>query len=196
MNKKIMILSLFLVFLVAILAIPMAFAADTNGTATTDSATISDSAVSSSLNTATVLSDNSSSDNGTTPPEIPNGTTPNGTPPDMPNGTTPNGTMPNGTVPNGTITATTVLTGNNFTETYGAGENFTVTLISTNGTTIMGQHISMNLTRVSSGASKVYYATTDTEGIASLQINLAPGYYTATSTYAGNDTHQVVVLTL
>ena len=43
MNKKIMILSLFLVFLVAILAIPMAFAADTNGTATTDSATISDS---------------------------------------------------------------------------------------------------------------------------------------------------------
>ena len=196
-----MILSLFLVFLVAILAIPMAFAADTNGTATTDSATISDSAVSSSLNTATVLSDNSSSDNGTTPPEIPNGTTPNGTPPDMPNGTTPNGTpldmpngttpngtMPNGTVPNVTITATTVLTGNNFTETYGAGENFTVTLISTNGTTIMGQHISMNLTRVSSGASKVYYATTDTEGIASLQINLAPGYYTATSTYAGNDT--------
>ncbi len=201
MNKKIMILSLFLVFLVAILAIPMAFAADTNGTATIDSATISDSAVSSSLNTATVLSDNSSSDNGTTPPEIPNGTTPNGTPPDMPNGTTPNGTppnmpngttpngtMPNGTVPNVTITATTVLTGNNFTETYGAGENFTVTLISTNGTTIMGQHISMNLTRVSSGASKVYYATTDTEGIASLQINLAPGYYTATSTYAGNDT--------
>ena len=201
MNKKIMILSLFLVFLVAILAIPMAFAADTNGTATIDSATISDSAVSSSLNTATVLSDNSSSDNGTTPPEIPNGTTPNGTPPDMPNGTTPNGTppdmpngttpngtMPNGTVPNGTITATTVLTGNNFTETYGAGENFTVTLTSTNGTTIMGQHISMNLTRVSSGASKVYYATTDTEGIASLQINLAPGYYTATSTYAGNDT--------
>ena len=196
-----MILSLFLVFLVVILAIPMAFAADTNGTATIDSATISDSAVSSSLNTATVLSDNSSSDNGTTPPEIPNGTTPNGTPPDMPNGTTPNGTppnmpngttpngtMPNGTVPNVTITATTVLTGNNFTETYGAGENFTVTLISTNGTTIMGQHISMNLTRVSSGASKVYYATTDTEGIASLQINLAPGYYTATSTYAGNDT--------
>ena len=123
----------------------------------------------------------------------PNGTLPNGT---GPNGTLPNGTGPNGTLPNGTgpspidnITSpNTSLTGNNITVIYGAGENYTVTLTTVNGTPIIGQHIAMNLTRLNDGASKVYWETTDTNGIADLEINLYPGYYTSSSSYEGNTT--------
>ncbi len=184
MTKKIIMLSLFLVFIVAFISIPLAFAADSNLTATSFNSSVISNGSSASVS---VLSDNN------TVPDMPNGTIPdNGTPPDMPNGTIPNGTLPNGTMPNGTgpdniSVATTNLTGNNFIETYGAGENFTVTLTDLNGTAIVGQHISLNLTRVSSGASKVYWATTDTDGNAQLQINLSPGYYTVNSSYSGND---------
>jgi len=79
----------------------------------------------------------------------------------------------------------TILTGYNLTETYGQGANYTVVLTTTDGTPIIGQHIAMNLTRPSNGASKIYWATTDTDGIATLQINLAANDYTAQSTYGG-----------
>ena len=78
--------------------------------------------------------------------------------------------------------------------TYGNGENFTVTLTYLNGTPVVGQHISMNLTRLSTGANKVYWATTDVEGIARLQINLCPGNYSSTYSFYGlNGTSNIKV---
>ena len=175
--KKALIFSLLFVSIIALISLPLAFASDTNTTpVTSESTNISDEA-----NTGNILTDNGN----TTPPEIPNGTG-NGTPPDMPNGNSPNGTGPS---PIENITGpTTTLTGNNITVTYGAGENYTVTLTTINGTPISGQHIALNLTRLSDGASKVYWATTDTKGIAELEINLYSGYYTSSSSYEGNDT--------
>jgi transglutaminase-like putative cysteine protease len=79
----------------------------------------------------------------------------------------------------------TVLTGYDFTETYGEGKNYTVILTTTDGTPIVGQHISMNLTRPSSGAFKVYWATTDLNGVANLQINLVPNSYNIKSNFGG-----------
>ena len=43
----------------------------------------------------------------------------------------------------------------------------------------------MNLTRLSSGASKVYWVTTDTNGEYQLAINLGLGEYTAQCSYGG-----------
>ena len=71
----------------------------------------------------------------------------------------------------------TMLTGNNITVNYGAGENYTVRLTNINGNPIAGQHLSLNLTRLSDGASKVYWGTTDIKGKVNLQINLFPGLY-------------------
>ena len=176
--KKALIFSLLFVSIIALISLPLAFASDTNTTpVTSESTNISDEA-----NTGNILTDNGN----TTPPEIPNGTG-NGTPPDMPNGTSPNGTGPS---PIENITGpTTTLTGNNITVTYGAGENYTVTLTTINGTPISGQHIALNLTRLSDGASKVYWATTDTNGIADLQINLYPGSYTVTASFTGDENY-------
>jgi hypothetical protein len=214
MLSKKLILPLFLIFIITIVSVPMAFATDINGsTVTTDTsnnvnADLSTNILTTDTNSTPPEIPNGTTPNGTapgngTPPEIPNGTMPNGTapgngtPPEIPNGTMPNGTapgngtpldMPNGTNPN-TQVNTTSLTGNNFTENYGAGENFTVTLKDINGTAIIGQHISLNLTRVRSGASKVYDRTTDTEGNAQLPINLAVGSYTITASFAGDDNY-------
>lgn len=88
-----------------------------------------------------------------------------------------------------TNTTSTVMIVQPFTEVYGAGENFTATLKDSNGNLLVGQHVYLNLTRVSSGASKMYYATTDTDGNALLQINLGVGSYTVTASYAGNDNY-------
>jgi hypothetical protein len=81
------------------------------------------------------------------------------------------------------IKSTTKIDSDGLITTYGKGENFTVTLKNINGTPIIGQHIAMNLTRLSSGANKIYWATTDLEGNANLQINLAPGNYSLTYSY-------------
>ena len=73
----------------------------------------------------------------------------------------------------------------NFTEYYGAGANFTGFLMDDSSNPLIGQHITINLTRVSNGQSKLYYVTTDTEGDFQLQINLGVGYYTAQCSYSG-----------
>ena len=78
---------------------------------------------------------------------------------------------------------------NNFTEKYGEGQNFTIRLVDDNGNPIIGQHIILNLTRLSDNASKIYYATTDVDGYAYLQINLAVGNYTVTTSYNGNNNY-------
>ena len=72
-----------------------------------------------------------------------------------------------------------------FSEVYGEGRDFTGVLYDVYGKGIPGMHIALNLTRLSSGASKVYDTVTDYTGLYNLQINLAPGYYTALSSFYG-----------
>ncbi len=82
-------------------------------------------------------------------------------------------------------TIETVLTGYDLTQVYGDAGNYTVLLTDTNGKPIAGQHIQINLTRLSNGLNKVYWSVTDYKGLASLQINLAPKYYSAKADYDG-----------
>ena len=87
-----------------------------------------------------------------------------------------------------TVTKTNiVLNIDDYTSPYAGdgvlNKNFTGTLTYINGTPLIGHHISLTLTRLSSGASKTYDAVTDYTGTFILQISLAPGEYTITSTY-------------
>ena len=84
----------------------------------------------------------------------------------------------------------TELTVYNFTEKYGTHNNFTGKLIDSAGNPIIGQHVALNLTRLSNGASKVYWVTTDTNGEFLQEINLSPGNYTGSATYSGNKNYQ------
>ena len=81
----------------------------------------------------------------------------------------------------------TVLIGYNLTKNYGTLANYTGKLTDTNGNPIVGQHIALNLTRLDTGKSKVYWVTTDTHGEYQLEINLWIANYTASASYAGND---------
>ena len=82
-------------------------------------------------------------------------------------------------------TIETVLTGYDLTQVYGDAGNYTVLLTDAKGNPLAGQHIQINLTRLSNGLNKVYWSVTDYKGLASLQINLAPKYYTAKADYDG-----------
>lgn len=82
-------------------------------------------------------------------------------------------------------TIETVLTGYDLTQVYGDAGNYTVLLTDANGNLLAGQHIQINLTRLSNGLNKVYWSVTDYKGLASLQINLAPKYYSAKADYDG-----------
>lgn len=84
-----------------------------------------------------------------------------------------------------TINSASILNAKDFYETFGDGLNFTGTLYDIYGSPIVGMHIALNLTRLSDGASKIYWVTTDTEGIYKLQINLSPGNYTTKSSFYG-----------
>jgi transglutaminase-like putative cysteine protease len=101
---------------------------------------------------------------------------------------TNNGSSENVTIisANNTIKSDSNIISNNFTESQGAGKNFTVQIVDNNGNPIIGQHVSLNLTRVNSW-SKIYWATTDLNGYAYLPINLAVGNYTILISYSGND---------
>ena len=79
----------------------------------------------------------------------------------------------------------TVLSVNNLTETYGDGLNLTGKLLDTNGKPVIGQHILLNLTRLSDGVSKIYPCTTDNTGEYQLEINLYPGEYSVSGSFNG-----------
>ncbi len=79
----------------------------------------------------------------------------------------------------------TVLTVNNYNGVYGHPNNLTGMLTYSNGTPIVGQHIALNLTRLSSGASKVYWVTTDSNGEFQQMIELGVGDYTTSATFSG-----------
>ena len=80
----------------------------------------------------------------------------------------------------------TNLTGDNYIFIYGVSGNYTVKLTDINGNPIEGKHLSLNLTRLSNGLSKVYWVTTDTDGIGSLPINLGLGNYNVEAVYSGD----------
>ena len=84
----------------------------------------------------------------------------------------------------------TILTTEKFTEPYMAGKSFTGTLKSIDNNPIAGHHVSVTLTRLSSGASKTYDVVVDYKGIFNLAINLAPGEYTGICTYNGTTIYQ------
>ncbi len=84
----------------------------------------------------------------------------------------------------------TVLTADAFVEPYGAGKSFTGSLKDINGTPLMGHHVSVKLTRLSSGASKTYDVVTDYTGTFQLAINLARGEYIGECTYTGTSIYQ------
>ncbi len=82
---------------------------------------------------------------------------------------------------------------------YGNNNNFTGILKDKDGNILMGYHILLNVTRLSSGANKVYDVTTDYNGRYILPINLAPGEYTIRSTindknYVGNSFSTISIL--
>jgi predicted outer membrane repeat protein len=89
-----------------------------------------------------------------------------------------------------TIKSISNLKGNDLTEYYGQGLNFTAKLSDYYGNPISYQRVALNLTRLSSGASKVYWVTTDVNGEYQLPINLAIGSYKIQSLYYGNDSYQ------
>ena len=75
-------------------------------------------------------------------------------------------------------------------KTYGDNNDLIGLLNDINGNPIAGQHVNVKLTRPSSGANKTYTTTTDYKGQYKLTINLAPGTYTAESTYNGNSKYE------
>ncbi|MBX7076410.1 MAG: hypothetical protein K1X33_03705 [Methanobacteriaceae archaeon] len=96
-----------------------------------------------------------------------------------------------GTTSTGILTITdnrlkSILIANKYEKSFSDKGNFTGTLTYENGTPIIGQHISLNLTRLSDGKSKVYWVTTDINGEFQLAINLSPGLYTGYCAYAGS----------
>lgn len=85
-----------------------------------------------------------------------------------------------------------VLSSETFVENYGEGKNFTVTLTDINGTPLIGIELALKLIN-NLGDSKVYWSTTNTEGIAKLQINLIPSNYTIETSFYGNEIYSTTI---
>ncbi len=75
------------------------------------------------------------------------------------------------------ITVLPVLTAENLTKTYGTSDQFVANLVDGQGNPLSGQNVSFNINGV------FYDRTTDADGNAKLNINLAPGEYIVTSKY-------------
>ena len=84
----------------------------------------------------------------------------------------------------------TIIQMENYNQPY-QGDNWnkdlTGTLTYTNQTSIIGRHVNLKLTRLSSGASKTYDTTTDYNGIFTLKIRLAPGQYQVEASFNDED---------
>ncbi|OWT33155.1 hypothetical protein BGI41_03860 [Methanobrevibacter sp. 87.7] len=79
----------------------------------------------------------------------------------------------------------TSLVGTNLTTTNNSGAKYTVTLKDCYGNAIANQVISFKIT----GVSTTYTAKTNSNGVASIVINLPTGTYTITYTFAGNSNY-------
>ncbi len=82
-------------------------------------------------------------------------------------------------------TVTTVIQAENLIKAYGSDDSFKGKLLDTDGNLIAGQHINIKVTRLSSGASKVYDVVSNYLGEFTLPINLAAGSYLAEVNYTG-----------
>lgn len=82
----------------------------------------------------------------------------------------------------------TILESNNFTKVFGIAKNFTVCLKTINGYLLSGKEISFKLIN-QLGESKIYWATTNTEGIAKLAINLIPGEFYIETNFNGDENY-------
>ncbi len=81
-----------------------------------------------------------------------------------------------------------ILTANDLTKTYGTGNKLVVNLVDNKGNAIADAVVNVNIN------SKITPITTDSNGEATMPINLKPGTYTAAATYADvQDTAKVVV---
>ena len=80
---------------------------------------------------------------------------------------------------------TSVIISDNLIKNYGSDEDFKGELVDLDGNPIVGQHISIILTRLSTGASKVYDVVSNYLGEFVLPINLATGNYVAEIDYKG-----------
>jgi hypothetical protein len=83
----------------------------------------------------------------------------------------------------------TIIQGNSFSKQYNTKQDYTGTLTDTNGNPIKNQTVYLNLTRTTTGANKIYNVTTDENGTYRLPINLAPGSYTITPYYNGENNY-------
>ena len=159
MNCKKYLLKFLLLLIVALMVVPFASAEDSLFLASTD--------------------------NGAQPPELPSEflSTGNNEPPEifLTSNSPDNSSSQNYLL--GDSNQNSVISGSNLTKVYGDSDRFEVTLKDSNGNPIIGQHVYINLTRISSGANKVYDSVTDFTGLATLEINLAPGFYTAQSNF-------------
>jgi len=88
----------------------------------------------------------------------------------------------------------TVLTANNYSASA-VGGFFTGNLATADGTALANQNIVLKITRLSTGASKYYYVTTDEKGNYELEINLGNGKYTVDATYSGTTKYAAATAT-
>ena len=124
----------------------------------------------------TAADDNSTGDNGTGNNTSPGGNTEPG------NNTNPD---QNTTV----VKTATVLTAPGFSMVYLNGDSLVIILKDVDGNAISGALVSVDF------GNAVYNVTTDADGKALRSIRLAPKTYTATVTYAGNDTYAASTVT-
>lgn len=86
-----------------------------------------------------------------------------------------------------TINNTSIINTEDMKKTYKEDKNYTGKLTDNIGNPLIGQHITLELTRNTNKQSKNYTTTTDYTGKYSLEINLAPGEYTIKNYYTGNN---------
>ena len=88
-----------------------------------------------------------------------------------------------------TVTVLPILTGKDLTKKYGEAGAFEATLVDSQGKPYAGQSITFNINGV------MYQRTTDSNGVAKLNINLQAGIYIITSTYNDFSTSNTVTVT-
>ena len=86
------------------------------------------------------------------------------------------------------ITVKTTMTGNDVTKTFGGNETYDVTVLDGQGKALANQEVEINIHGV------FYKRTTDSDGIARLNINLNPGDYIATAYWNGYATSNKIIV--
>jgi hypothetical protein len=86
------------------------------------------------------------------------------------------------------IIVKTTMTGNDVTKTFGGNETYDVTVLDGQGKALANQEVEINIHGV------FYKRTTDSDGIARLNINLNPGDYIATAYWNGYATSNKIIV--